>query len=125
MRCDYRLSGSSCGLPRLGVGNLADPALDGSLNSAAFRTDPHFGFQVPIAVAGVDAAILDPRSTWADAQAYEIEKINEAVASNPAYIQLQALKALEQISTNPASQIYFLNGESPNPLPLMHMGKNK
>lgn len=59
----------------------------------------------------------------ADAEAYRIEKINKSIASNPAYIQLQAIEALKVISENPASQIYFLNGDSPSPLPLMHMGK--
>lgn len=59
----------------------------------------------------------------ADAEAYRIEKVNAAVRQNPAYIQLQAIDAMVEISKNPASQIYFLNGESPNPLPLMHMGK--
>ena len=62
------------------------------------------------------------RKLLADAKAYEIEKINTAVASNPAYIKLEALKALEAISMNPASKIYFLNGDSPSPLPLMHIG---
>lgn len=61
----------------------------------------------------------------ADAEAYRIQKINESVASNPAYIQLQAIEALKVISENPASQVYFLNGESPSPLPLMHMGKTQ
>ncbi len=50
---------------------LLAAALDGSLNGGAFRTDPNFGFEVPVAVDGVDAAILDPRSTWADRQAYD------------------------------------------------------
>ena len=59
----------------------------------------------------------------AEAEAYKIQQINKAIASNPAYIQLQAIDALKQISRNPASQIYFLNGDSPNPLPLMHMGE--
>ncbi len=65
---------------KYGVGNrmpikatraLLNAALDGSLNDAAFRTDPNFGFQVPVAVPGVDPAILDPRSTWADGDAYD------------------------------------------------------
>ena len=64
------------------------------------------------------------RVMLADAQAYEIRKINEAVASNPAYIQLQALEALKAISKNPSSKIYFINGDSPMPLPLMHMGES-
>ncbi len=50
---------------------LLNAALDGSLKSAEFRKDPNFGFDVPVAVAGVDSAILDPRGTWADKAAYD------------------------------------------------------
>jgi len=50
---------------------LLGAALDGSLNAAQFRTDANFGFEVPVAVPGVDSAILDPRSTWADKLAYD------------------------------------------------------
>ena len=63
------------------------------------------------------------RRTLADAQAYEIQKINEAIAQNPAYIRLRALDALKEISKDPAAKIYFLNSDSPMPLPLMHMGE--
>ena len=45
---------------------LLTAALDGSLNAAEFRTDANFGFEVPVAVPGVDGTILDPRATWAD-----------------------------------------------------------
>ncbi|MCP4707676.1 MAG: prohibitin family protein [Planctomycetes bacterium] len=62
------------------------------------------------------------KKTLADAQAYEIQKINEAIADNPAYIQLKALEALQSISKDPAAKVYFLNSDSPNPLPLLHMG---
>ena len=58
----------------------------------------------------------------ADAQAYEITQINNAIARNPAYIQLQSLEALKAISKDPASKVYFLDGSSPSPLPLMHLG---
>ena len=63
-----------------GVGNrmpirvtraLLNAALDGSLKDAPFRTDPNFGFQVPITVPGVDMLILNPRDTWADKAAYD------------------------------------------------------
>ncbi|RED15646.1 phosphoenolpyruvate carboxykinase [Parasphingopyxis lamellibrachiae] len=50
---------------------LLNAALDGSLNNAEFRIDPNFGFEVPVSVDGVDDAILDPRSTWADPEAYD------------------------------------------------------
>ena len=61
----------------------------------------------------------------ADAQAYEIEKINTAIGNNPNYVKLQALEALKAISKDPASKIYFMNGDSPSPLPLMNIGINK
>jgi phosphoenolpyruvate carboxykinase (ATP) len=50
---------------------LLGAALDGSLAAAEFRTDPNFAFAVPVAVPGVDTAILDPRGTWADKPAYD------------------------------------------------------
>ena len=50
---------------------LLNAALDGSLNTAEFRKDPNFGFEVPVAVPGVDSALLDPRGAWADAEDYD------------------------------------------------------
>ena len=65
------------------------------------------------------------RRTLADAQAYEIERINTAIGKNPNYVKLMALDALKEISKDPASKIYFINGDSPMPLPLMHMGDQR
>jgi len=58
----------------------------------------------------------------ADAKAYEIKKINDAVGNNPAYIQLQSLEALKEMSKDPAAKIYFMDSNSRSPLPLLHMG---
>ncbi|ERP38856.1 hypothetical protein [Chitinivibrio alkaliphilus] len=58
-----------------------------------------------------------------EARALEIARINEAMQDNPAYIQLQAMEALKEISQDEGSKIYFMNGESPSPLPLMNMGQ--
>ncbi|MBP1847209.1 phosphoenolpyruvate carboxykinase (ATP) [Rhizobium petrolearium] len=52
---------------------LLTAALNGSLKNAEFRIDPNFGFAVPVAVEGVEQAILDPRSTWADGVAYDAQ----------------------------------------------------
>ena len=50
---------------------LLNAALDGTLNDGAFREDPYFGFEVPVAVDGVDGKLLDPRAAWADPAAYD------------------------------------------------------
>ena len=63
--------GTGSRMPIKATRALLNAALDGSLATAEFRTDPNFGFQVPVAVEGVDSAILDPRSTWADGAAYD------------------------------------------------------
>ena len=65
-----------------GVGNrmpikatraLLAAAMNGGLDDAEYRTDAHFGFAVPMAVEGVDAKILNPRETWADKEAYDMQ----------------------------------------------------
>jgi len=52
---------------------LLSAALDGSLAGVRFRKDAVFGFEVPVSVPGVDDALLDPRSTWADPAAYDAQ----------------------------------------------------
>ena len=52
---------------------LLSAALSGKLARAAMRTDPVFGFEVPLALDGVDAKILNPRETWADKAAYDAQ----------------------------------------------------
>ena len=63
--------GTGSRMPIKATRALLNAALDGSLNSAEFRTDPNFGFKVPVSVAGVDSKILDPRETWPDKTAYD------------------------------------------------------
>jgi phosphoenolpyruvate carboxykinase (ATP) len=50
---------------------LLHAALSGELDDIEYRTDPVFGLQVPVDVPGVDAKLLDPRSTWSDPGAYD------------------------------------------------------
>ena len=50
---------------------LVHAALDGSIEQAAFVHNERFNLDVPTSCAGVDPALLDPRSTWDDPAAYD------------------------------------------------------
>jgi phosphoenolpyruvate carboxykinase (ATP) len=63
--------GSGTRMPIKVTRTLLNAALCDALKDVEFRADPIFGFEVPVAVEGVDSGILDPRSTWADGSAYD------------------------------------------------------
>jgi phosphoenolpyruvate carboxykinase (ATP) len=65
--------GTGSRMPIKATRALLNAALDGSLNDVEMRIDPNFGFEVPLSVPGVDDALLNPRETWADKQAYDAE----------------------------------------------------
>jgi phosphoenolpyruvate carboxykinase (ATP) len=58
-------------MPITATRGLLHAALSGALDDVAYRVDPTFGFEVPVSVPGVEAALLDPRSTWGDPAAYD------------------------------------------------------
>jgi len=76
--------GTGSRMPIAATRALLTAALDGSLNDATFRKDPNFGFDVPVTVDGVDAKLLDPRSTWTDKAAYDAQagKLVDMFAEN-------------------------------------------
>jgi phosphoenolpyruvate carboxykinase (ATP) len=39
------------------------------------RTDQYFRFLVPISLEGIDSDILNPRETWNDKDAYDLQAI--------------------------------------------------
>ena len=76
--------GSGSRMPIRATRALLTAALDGSLAEADFRKDPNFGFEVPVSVQGVADILLEPRRTWADADAYDAqaEKLVQMFADN-------------------------------------------
>jgi phosphoenolpyruvate carboxykinase (ATP) len=52
---------------------LLHAALSGALAEVEYREDPVFGFAVPVEAPGVDASLLDPRSTWDDPEDYDVK----------------------------------------------------
>ncbi len=57
---------------------IIDAILDGSILKAETKHIPHFDFEVPTALPGVDPAILDPRDTYADAAEWETKALDLA-----------------------------------------------
>ena len=80
--------------------------------------------KVAQANAKLEAARLEAEQVrvLAQAEADKIRLINDAIAKNPAYIQLQSLDALKEMSKDPAAKIYFMDSNSPQPLPLLNLG---
>ncbi|MEW5829206.1 MAG: phosphoenolpyruvate carboxykinase (ATP), partial [Chloroflexota bacterium] len=46
-------------------------ALSGALNGVEFKTDPVFGFEVPMTCPEVPAEVLDPSTSWPDKDEYD------------------------------------------------------
>jgi phosphoenolpyruvate carboxykinase (ATP) len=63
--------GEGSRMPIQATRTMLRAALSGELDDVELRTDPNFGFGVPVRVAGVDSKLLDPRSTWRDPEAYD------------------------------------------------------
>ena len=50
---------------------IIDAILNGSIETAPTKVIPHFNFEVPTELPGVDSHILDPRDTYADASVWD------------------------------------------------------
>jgi phosphoenolpyruvate carboxykinase (ATP) len=76
--------GTGSRMPIKATRALLTNALDGSLNDVEFRKDPNFGFDVPVEAPGVAEVLLDPRRTWDDPDAYDLqaEKLVKMFADN-------------------------------------------
>lgn len=87
-------------MPLKATRSIITAILNGSLDSAECETLPVFGLAIPKAVAGVDANILNPRNTWADAGEYDAtaQKLAQMfVDAFKAYTDTPEGKALEAV----------------------------
>lgn len=82
-------------MPIKATRTLLSAALDGTLAKARFRKDSNFGFEVPMAVVGVDETLLNPRGTWANHAAYDT----------------QAAKLVKMFSDNFGQYLPFINAD--------------
>ena len=57
---------------------IIDAILSGAILTAPTKKIPHFDFEVPASLPGVDPAILDPRDTYKDASEWETKALDLA-----------------------------------------------
>ena len=59
-------------------------AFDGGLDKVDFETDPIFGLSIPKDCPNVPTEVLNPRNTWADQEAYDVQarKLHEMFEAN-------------------------------------------
>ena len=88
------------------------------------RWDTEQQQKVKTATAEKNAAVLEAEQIkiLADAKAYEIEKVNEAAAKSPMYLQLEAVKAFGKLGSDPSSKIIIMDGSSNKPFPFLNIG---
>ncbi|OIO71591.1 MAG: phosphoenolpyruvate carboxykinase (ATP) [Zetaproteobacteria bacterium CG12_big_fil_rev_8_21_14_0_65_55_1124] len=67
---------------------MLNAALDGNLDKVPYTTDEFFGLSVPQSCPGVDAAMLNPASTWADNAAYAESASKLAARFDERYAQM-------------------------------------
>ena len=58
-------------MPIKATRTLLTAALNGSLKTAEFRTDPYFGFAVPTSVPNVETDLLTPSKTWKNKEEFD------------------------------------------------------
>ncbi len=63
---------------------LLDAALNGDLDDVEVLEEPTLGLKMPTSCPGVDDAILNPRNTWADPEAYDVaaQKLKKMFQAN-------------------------------------------
>jgi phosphoenolpyruvate carboxykinase (ATP) len=52
---------------------MVTAALNGELDGVETFTEPFFGLQIPVAIDGVPENVLNPRDSWADKEAYDVQ----------------------------------------------------
>ncbi|MFN2524836.1 MAG: phosphoenolpyruvate carboxykinase (ATP) [Actinomycetota bacterium] len=78
-------------------------AISGDLNDVPVRRHPIFNLDVPTSCPGVGDTVLDPQSTWADAEAYEVKARELARMFAANFEQFEQSVAPEVVKAGPAA----------------------
>ncbi len=80
---------------------LINSALDGSLARASYETLPIFGLAVPTTCPNVPAEILNPRTAWADVNAYDARALSLAGLFVKSFAQYAEFAGADIVSAAP------------------------
>ncbi len=94
--------GEGSRMPIAATRALLREALAGGLDEVEYRIDPVFGFEVPRHVDGIDGALLDPRSTWRDPEAYDAKARELAAMFRENFQSLEVHAAPEIAAAGPS-----------------------
>ena len=81
---------------------LINSALDGSLAQATFETLPIFGLSIPTMCPNVPAEILNPRTAWADVNAYDAQARSLAGLFVKSFAQYAEFAGADIVSAAPS-----------------------
>lgn len=82
---------------------MINAALNGDLDGAQYVKEPVFGLQIPTSVPNVPAEVLQPRNTWADKAAYDVQlrKLAGMFVNNFKQYEDQVSDAVRASAPNP------------------------
>ena len=84
--------------------SLLSAVLNGGMDGVEYRRCERFGWDVPLSAPNVDAALLDPRSTWENPNAYDAqaEDLVERFNANFALFEAEVAESVREAA--PASR---------------------
>lgn len=80
---------------------MINAALNGELDDVEFEEEPYFGLMIPTTVPDVPAEILNPRTTWADPEAYDAKARQLAAMFKTNFEQFKAGATEEILAGGP------------------------
>jgi phosphoenolpyruvate carboxykinase (ATP) len=93
--------GTGYRMPLKDTRRMVNAVLNNELDDVRFEEEPFFGLMIPTRVPDVNPAILNPRDTWNDPEAYDKKAVQLAGMFNENFEQFKARATDEILSGGP------------------------
>lgn len=80
---------------------MVSAILNDAMVAEEFRTDPLFGFEVPLHCPGADVSLLNPRDLWSDKEAYDVAYRTLAERFHDNFAQFRSVAPPEVVTAGP------------------------